>query len=700
MSERATTDFFQRQDDARRNTGRLVALFGAAILLLSLGTYIALGFFLNPDAVMWVTDAEQQAFFDLELGVVALVVTGAFIFVGSAWKTSALKKGGASVAEELGGTEVDSSTRDPLVRRYVNVVEEMALASGVPVPRIYVLENEPGINAFAAGFSQNDAAVAVTRGALEQLTRDELQGVVAHEFSHILNGDMRLNIRLIGVIHGILLMYLTGRILLYSMGRGRRGGSRGRGAMALMMAGLVLLVFGIGGVICGRLIKSAVSRQREYLADSAAVQFTRNPEGLAGALKKIGGFTHGSKIKSSKAEEVSHMCFGRVTTKGAVGKLTGEWMSTHPPLEKRIAAIDPSFEADMGFKKLDAETQRAGIGSEATRGLAGGGGSGTVESSAGKSKSGGSAAGRGGTASAENTVGGNDWSSSNRKLDYEVGADDVVESIGETSPERLVYCATLLDEVPRPLMEARSNLMGAMAVVYTLLLDRDDEERKKQGDMLARYADDGVVVECRRLWPSVAKLDREFRLPLMDLLVPTLRRMTTDQFREFSTMVDRLIQADGKVDFKEFVLERVLLHHLEVAFYDADRKAVEFHSFSGVKQDIDNVLSCLAFVGHDDLNTATMAFDDGRDRLPKKVRDDVEFRGRSEWSFEVVGQSLERLSQASPKIKQAVIDACAYCVMGDGRVVIDEIEMLRAICETLDVPLPPFIPEATSRGAA
>ena len=697
MSERATTDFFERQDDARRKTGWLIFLFALAIVLLSGGMYLALGIALNPEAVPLLAEAEQGAYFDVQLAILALICTSAFIAIGSLWKSSALKQGGATVAEELGGREVDSGASDPLERRLVNVVEEMALASGVPVPRIYVLENEPGINAFAAGFSMNDAAVAVTRGGLEQLTRDELQGVIAHEFSHILNGDMRLNIRLIGIVHGILLMYMTGRIMLHATGGRRRRSSSGnnKGAAAILAIGLIMMIFGLAGVLCGRLIKSAVSRQREYLADSAAVQFTRNPEGLAGALKKIGGFEHGSQLQSEQAEEVSHMCFEKSSSRGTLSKLTGQMMSTHPPLEERIKAIDPSFNPDRGFKRLGADTKRAQLGSErgasaATSGLAAG---------AGASGGGGAAAQqRGGGGAAAQPRGGYEWSTPDRQLDYDMQADDVVNAVGETSPQRLVYCSTLLDEIPRPLMEARSSLMGAMAIVYTLLLDDDPAERQKQGESLQRYADPGVVEESRKLWTAVCRLDDEFRLPLMDLLVPTLRRMTKEQFQEFSAMVDRLIQADDRVSFHEFVLERVLLHRLEIAIYDADRSSVQNRSISKARRDIELVLSALAYVGHDDLNTATMAFDEGVQRLPKKIGGDVEFLSRDDWRFESVGAAMERLSVASPKIKKVFVDACAYCVMGDGQVVVEEVEMLRAICETLDVPLPPFIPEATRRG--
>lgn len=688
MTEHAT-DFFSRQDEAKKNTAWLVFLFGLAVLALSLGTYGALWFGFSMSGA-------TLPLIDIGLLVVSFVATGAFIFIGSAWKVSALGGGGSSVAESLGGVEVDPSNSDPLIRRYVNVVEEMSLASGVPVPRIYLLQGEQGINAFAAGYSMNDAAIAVTQGALENFTRDELQAVVAHEYSHILNGDMRLNVRLIGVIHGILLMYLFGRIIL----RGMRGGGGRKGAGPVLVAGLALVILGYGGVAFGRMIKAAVSRQREYLADSAAVQFTRNPAALAGALKKIGAISYGSALETSKAEEVSHMCFGSVKRRAS---FFGGLLSTHPPLVKRIKAIEPSFEGD--FSKVDMTNQRqiaareekwsgSRSTSKARPVMAMAGADGGFE-----------AAGAGmmmamaASSSNRHSYGGNDWSSKGRELEYHVNADDVVNSVGGVSPEKLTYCASLLEEIPRPLMEARSSILGAIATVYALLLDEDQGERKKQGHLLEQYGDPKVVEEVKHLWGAVAHLDQEFRLPLLDLIFPTLRRMTAPQYKDFAKMVERLIMADGKVILKEFIIQKVLLHRLEMSHAKGASRAVQFSSFSGVQRDIQHLLSCLAYVGHDDINEACRSFEIGRQQLPPKVVERVTFLSHDAWTYPAVDVSLDRLALSSPTIKRAVVDACAHCVMGDGVVTVEEAELLRAICESLDVPLPPFIPEVTRKAA-
>ncbi len=674
------TDFFDRQDQARRKTVHLVLLFVGVVAFLSVGSYVAIGIIVDAGSLMFADRLEVFHFLAIDnpvfsihwpVAITSVALTLAVIATGSMWKTNTLKKGGSVIADELGGSEVDASAPDALTRRYVNIVEEMALASGVPVPRIYVLNGEPGINAFAAGYSANDAAVAVTRGALRQLTRDELQGVIAHEFSHILNGDMRLNIRIIGLIHGILSIYLAGRtILKESIPRNlTRPGRREEGASVFLMPpGIILTAAGFGGVLCSRLLKGAISRQREYLADAAAIQFTRNPEGLAGALKKIGGFTYGSGLKAAHAEEVSHMCFGQISSRSTM---------THPSLEERVQAIAPSFDPDLGFKKLDAETNRSGLDCD--------GPSPSVDTTEGAdgSVSDGSAF--------------DDSSSSGMVFDHDVDADDVLDHIGNASPEQLVYCATLLDELPPPLVEARSTPVGAVAIVYLLLLDSDKKERTKQARIIQQQAGSSVQQQTQRLWKLIRRLDNRFRLPLMDLVVPTLRRLTEEQFEEFQVITDQLIHADGQVSFREFILQRLVLHHLNIAFGKADRKSVQFRSFSGVSRDIENVLSAVTYAAERDTHSTSEAFRAGRDHLPKTIRDRISLRPSDRWDFQMIGASLERLSMAAPRIKKSVIDACAHIALFDDVVSTDEVAILRAIGENLDVPMPPFVHRASAR---
>jgi len=345
-------DFFRAQAAARRSSSLLIVYFALAVLLIASGVYFAVTVALfagEPRIPLW----HPQLFLG-STGATLLLILG-----GSLYKIAELAQGGgAAVAEALGARRVERATDDLAERRLLNVVEEMAIASGVAVPPVYVLGDEHGINAFAAGTSPNEAVVAVTRGALTQLNRDELQGVIAHEFSHILNGDMRLNLRLVGVLHGILLLALIGRGLLEG---GRRSSNRKGGGAVLF--GLALLLIGYMGVFFGRLIKAAVSRQREYLADASAVQFTRNPAGIAGALKKIGGV--GSRVLHPRAEEASHFFFGE-----GIEHWWG-WFATHPPLAERIRRLDPAFDgaqlapvfaAPTGELQLEPQAFAAAVG--------------------------------------------------------------------------------------------------------------------------------------------------------------------------------------------------------------------------------------------------------------------------------------------------------------------------------------------------
>ena len=334
-------DFFERQEKARRKTKLLVAYFICAVILLVVTVYFAALLLVagvqarshyrfpqsnddQPAAALW----NPEVFCGAALGVLAV------IFFGSAYKINEFAAGGGAVATLMGGRLVPSNTTEANERKLLNVVEEMSIASGVPMPEVYLMEEEPGINAFAAGHTRGDAAVCVTRGCIELLSRDQLQGVIGHEFSHILNGDMRLNLRLIGLIFGLLCLATIGRVLLYA-----RGGGRGRGNNALPLFGLVLIVLGAVGVFFGRLIQAAVSRQREFLADASSVQFTRNPAGLSGALQKIGGYSRGSKLESEHAPDLCHMFFGN-----ALNAPLMDAFATHPPLPDRIRAIDPAWD--------------------------------------------------------------------------------------------------------------------------------------------------------------------------------------------------------------------------------------------------------------------------------------------------------------------------------------------------------------------
>ncbi len=321
-------DFFEQQAKAHRKTKWLVIYFVMAVAAMIAANYICMMLFfyvgMQKDPHHRYDDEPRPriSFWDSRVFVGVSIITIAIVGIGSAYKTSALSSGGSAVSEMMGGRLINTNTTDADERKLLNVIEEMSIASGVPMPQVYVMDEENGINAFAAGHKPGDATVSVTRGCMKLLSRDELKGVIGHEFSHILNGDMRLNLRLMGTIFGILCLAILGRILLQTV----RGGDRGKNPLPIV--GLVLLIIGYIGVFFGRLIQAAVSRQREFLADASSVQFTRNPGGITGALKKIGGLGEmGSRLSHAHAEELSHMFFGNGVSEAFIGLL-----ETHPPL--------------------------------------------------------------------------------------------------------------------------------------------------------------------------------------------------------------------------------------------------------------------------------------------------------------------------------------------------------------------------------
>ncbi|HHF3082292.1 TPA: M48 family metallopeptidase [Vibrio diabolicus] len=335
-------NFFDHQDTARQRTGLLVFLFSLAVVTITgLVSVLSIGIYYGVTGEHF--DQETALTYVLLCFAGVLLV----VAISSTVRLSALtSNGGRGVAESIGGKLISSNTLDAKHRQLLNVVEEMAIASGIPVPPVYVMQEERGINAFAAGMSIDDAVIGVTQGALDSFTRDELQGVIAHEFSHILNGDMRLNTRLIGVLFGITCIAHFGHLVLdnthHTSRVSRSSSDSDKGFAVIMLIAIICLVLGWIGTLFGSMIKAAISRQREFLADASAVQFTRNDQGIAGALKKIGSHMAGSSLNTKASDEMSHMMFGQSKLSGFSGLF-----ATHPPLEERIRRIEPGWDGSF-----------------------------------------------------------------------------------------------------------------------------------------------------------------------------------------------------------------------------------------------------------------------------------------------------------------------------------------------------------------
>ena len=651
-------DFFARQEAARKSTGTLIVLFLIAVILIISAAYVALAavnvFVLGggPKGDPGVAASPLAMLWDPSLFGMVATGTAALIGGGSLYKTAALAGGGRTVAELLGGRLVSPDTSNYLERRLLNVVEEMAIAAGTPVPPVYVLDEEAGINAFAAGHQPSDAVVAVTAGTLQQLDRDELQGVLGHEFSHILNGDMRLNLRLMGVLFGIMLIGLTGWILLRSRGGFVVRDDDRRGVNPIPIIGFVLMIVGYVGVFFAKLIQAAVSRQRENLADASAVQFTRNPDGLAGALKKIGASAEGSELVNPRAEEASHLFFGEAL--GGFGNLFG-LLASHPPLSERIRALDPSFDGDFSKVRLD------GPGAAETPALR-------------RAKPGG--AGQSGAI---------------RPSPLPVNPAQALGRITGMGPLHLIYAAQLLDQLPPPIAAEVRQPLGAQAVIYALLMDRENESvREAQFNELGGRSHPAVLAEVRRILPGILALPAEFRLPTVELAVPTLRQMSEPQFREFFGNVKVLAAADRRTDLFEYALQKYLYGHVASQFARTHARGREETSIATLAPSMATVLTLVARRGHEPEEEIAKAFEAGRTALgwddPR-----VQLLAEDEIDLATFDAALSKLAHAAPMLRKQALSACSACIAYDGTVTVEEDELLRTIADSFESPLPALL---------
>lgn len=632
-------NFFEHQEAARRSSTRLVLLFTLAVAAI-VGAV---------DVVVWLASGSVEAV------VAASLLTGAVIGLGSLYRIASLRGGGAAVAAQLGGTWVPEDTRDPALRRLRNVVEEVAIASGVPVPRLFVLEQEAGINAFAAGYGTADAAIAVTRGALDRLNRDELQAVIAHEFSHILNGDMRLNIRLMGVLFGIMMLSLIGqRILLHAPSvRGRN--SNASAVLAVMLAALVAIVIGSLGVFFGRLIQAAVSRQREYLADASAVQFTRQPAALAGALKKIAGLHAGARLEDrAGAGEVAHMLF-------AQGFHLAGWMATHPPLLERIRRLDPSFDARQlqALQARWAATPPDGMAEDLALGLVAAGDVRPPPLPA---------------AGAE----------------VEVASPTVARQVAAPADDDYDHAHALAASLDPELCALARRRDSAMAVLAALLLEADPELAGRQRALLAERCGPALAEQAQAVHERhLAGLHPMLRLPLAALAFPALRQRPRPELDAFLAAADAMVHADGRVSVFEYCLGRLLQVQVREALDPARHARFGRRKAPGVRAEFATLLAVLAEAGHPgDPDGARRAYLAGLQRvLP---RDHLPYAppAAGVQALDVVWEPLDALA---PPAKQVLVEALVDAVSHDGRVTVAEAELLRTVCAVLHCPLPALL---------
>jgi Zn-dependent protease with chaperone function len=649
-------NFFESQRQARSQSRRLLLLFALAVLaiVIAIDAVLVLALLFgesrDPETALSIADILRGNVGTLVFGAIA---TAALIGVASLFKMATLRSGGSAVAQSLGATLVPSDTRNPHHRRLRNVVEEIAIASGVPVPEIYVLEQEAGINAFAAGYSPADAAIAVTRGALEKLTRDELQGVIAHEFSHVLNGDMRLNIQLMGVLFGILVLGIIGRKLLENMRHVRDS----KGTVPIFVIALAVMVVGYAGVFFGRIIKAGISRQREFLADASAVQFTRQTLGIAGALKKVGGLAEGSKLERTDAEEVSHMLFGDGVGYSAL-------FATHPALAERIRRLDPQFDPRQYgeiAKRWSAPVDVLALDDElAQHGAAG------------------LAAGAAATTAALPS----------RRAEVKVSPHYVATQVGNPGDDDYVTADAIHRQIPKALLDAAHDQASAMEVVFALLLDSDPAIASRQLSMIAGAAGSAAMTATEELLPKVGGLHPMARLPLAAMAFPAIRRFPRPNLVDFGALLEKLIHADGKIGLFEYCLARLVATQVTDTLDPARAAAIGRRKLVQCTEHVATLFSVVAAFGQDDDAAARRAFAAGMNRLFQQSA--PAYALPDHW-VDALDRALPELDALDATAKQMLIEALVVTISTDGRVAVNEAELLRVVCAALHCPLPPML---------
>lgn len=670
--------FFEHQAQARRNTRWLLFAMAGAVVTTGAGLYV-LAAGLQLLFASRTHFGYERELWHPRLFLGCLLATTLTVLCASAFRLLSLRGGGARVAEMIGGRLVSGQARDALERRLLNVVEEMSIASGLPVPQVFVLDKERGINAFAAGYSHDDAALGITRGALEKLTRDELQGVIAHEFSHVLNGDMRLNMRLMGAVYGILCLAMCGRVLMRVSHSGRRSMSsrKERPEAYLFVLGLGLFLVGCVGELLGKLIKAAVSRQREFLADASAVQFTRNPLGVTGALKKIGGYEQGATVLAPAAVEASHFFFCDLYER----LFAHSWLATHPPLCERIERLDPSFRGEFpALAEGIAEPVHERAAFTAARPRFAGGAE-AIELPH-------EPVALGECAMPEAAISGKGGfslpsSPASAAAGHVALADTIVAQVGSAEASAIEYGQRQLAGLPANLRSAAENPFAACALVHGLLLDGSHE--RAQLAQVSALSGAALAAETARWAAPVRALRRGEQLALVELAAPSLRQLSAEQRMQFSRTLDALMQTDRRVSIFEHVVGSMLRERIQGEHDAQARSRVRHRRLSSVNSSLELVLSALAHAGDSDGSAAAIGFERGATRLPGAT---LRLLPVSERLVSALGPALEELRALAPELKQQVVDACAQAALSDRRVSADELTLLRAICDALRCPLP------------
>ncbi len=647
-------NFFEHQDRAHQNTRRLGWLY--LLSLVCIVGVIHLALWLVYRLILKGNVSLLSPGMFLSVAVPTLLVIGS----GTLFKLIRLRRGGAAVAEELGGRLVKPEQATAQEKQLLNIVAEMAIASGIPAPQVFVLDRETSINAFAAGNSPQTAAIGVTRGCLETLNRDELQGVIGHEFSHILNGDMRLNMKLIGLLHGIVLIYILGRFVLeYSpdisiSSDSDKDSDSGSSFFATIAFGIALMAVGGVGYFFGRILQSAVSRQREFLADASAVQFTRNPDGLASALQKIESHANHGRVSAPQAAAMSHLFFGEANTNW----LSADWFATHPPTRQRLQRLSVSarhvpLEAVVGNAIARPSTPTQAPSSASVMGFAS-----TIAASSVASKV------------ASNTSG----------VSQPCSQAPLTSSRSTASPNGRVV------QVPESLQQKTETLEGAIAIAQSLMLEGQNPSVRAQQEAWLQETVPASLAELTLQSGKILETSHpRLRLPLLDSIIPTLQQASASQLQQLFKVLQGLATIDKRWSLTEFVIYTGLQHRLQPRLPQTTIAAVD--TLDPVWQDCLMILAAMARVGHTEPDAIAYAFRSGVFQLPGASTRELPAAAPN-GNFSHLKSSLERLKRLSPKLKQAIVSSCTRVALQNKTVTVPELELLWAIATCLDCPLP------------
>jgi len=658
-------NFFEHQEIARKKSFFLVMLFILALIIIASSTSLIAYLILHNAGITalpfkdWITSRDCISIF----GITLLVIAG-----GSFYQLLNLAKGGEAVAKMARGRKVDMNSSAPRERIFINIVEEMSIASGTPMPDLYIMDHEQAINAFVAGYEPTECVLVITQGALETLSRDELQGVIGHEYSHILNGDMRINVRLIAILAGILLFGQIGQFLLrastnrsgFSRSRTYSNRSNNKGSALILFIGLAMIIIGYIGLFCGRIIKAAISRQREFLADAASVQFTRNPEGIASALYKIANIHDGSRLVSTyHAEDINHLCFSE-SVKMSLSSL----LTSHPPLTERISAIDKSLLVRFRARKNVQKSQN------------------NKQSKLTQSHS---------TVHTDNILEKNQLSSSfsNNSVPFTDPINKPALPVGIVSPAHLDYAIKLLAGIPDDTKNLAHDPVSAKTLLISLMINETASEFHSTAINL--LSDTGKASLSASYSAGVNSLisgiTKQQRVPLIEMAIATIKPQSQELKQNLIKDLITLANADSKFTFFEFSL--ITLVKQQLSPLHGKKIKSKYHSYKNVTQEIALIIKLFATAASQNQQVREKLYNHAMQSFSAEIKWDNPLKAKAE----NISHALNKLRLISPLLKQPFLESCAECVMADKKVNPREYELLRLVAIVIDCPMPPLLIE-------